>query len=198
MRVKIKICGITSLEDALLCQDADALGFIFAEASPRCVSLPQVKNIISALPPFCERVGVFVDEELESIVEISSQCGLSAIQLHGQESNQYVQQLAKLSSLPLIRAFREPSRKVLQELDTTHLQAVLIDGIDKVSFRESREILSIPLIRAGGLNVQNLPSIMSLDKPQYIDLCSSLEGRVPGHKDPEKTKEFFSLMSGIH
>ncbi|MBI4389535.1 MAG: phosphoribosylanthranilate isomerase, partial [Nitrospinae bacterium] len=89
--VKIKICGNTSVEDALLAagEGADALGFIFYRKSPRFVSEKTVKNIVAQLPPFVETVGVFVDESAERVNRIAQVCRLDAVQLHGEESPAY-------------------------------------------------------------------------------------------------------------
>lgn len=99
--VQIKICGITIVEDALACaaMGADALGLVFYPKSPRYVSLDQAAEICSVLPPSTAKVGVFVNESYEKILQAVSACKLSAVQLHGQFFNQFRALLA-VPSLP--------------------------------------------------------------------------------------------------
>src|SRR4030042_157233 len=102
--VRIKICGITNLEDALLAADlgADALGFIFYPPSPRSVALDAARAIIAQLPPFVSTVGVFVDEEAATVKELAAQVGLDWLQLHGKETPEYCRRLGRRA----IKAFR--------------------------------------------------------------------------------------------
>ena len=109
---KIKICGITNLEDAILASDlgADALGFVFAE-SPRNINPRVAKKIILSLPPFLTKIGVFVNEKIDKIEEIHHYCRLNFVQLHGEEDESYVCSLG----LPAIKAFRVRNYKILDE-----------------------------------------------------------------------------------
>src|SRR6185369_17139655 len=89
--VRVKICGITNLQDALMAVEAgaDALGFVFFQGSPRFISPEQASSIIRRLPPFVHAVGLFVNEEPAKVNEVSDQCGLDLVQLHGEESPDY-------------------------------------------------------------------------------------------------------------
>ena len=109
---KIKICGITNLEDAenAAALGADAIGFIFAK-SPRKVTPKIVKDICDALPPFITRVGVFVDEDLEKVNKIAENCGLDAIQLHGHEPPEYCK-LVHRRIIKGLRVKKEESLKI--------------------------------------------------------------------------------------
>ena len=103
--VKVKICGITNLEDALLAIDigADALGFNFYKKSPRYLDPTQAKSIIEKLPPLVSVVGIFVDEfSPDRVTKIARGVGLNTVQLHGQESAEYTR---KVSELRVIKAF---------------------------------------------------------------------------------------------
>ena len=103
-RIKVKVCGTTSLKDALFAVEsgADALGFIFHKKSPRCISQKEVKDIVAQLPPFVETVGVFVNEASDKVNRIAEQCRLTAVQLHGDESPAFCRRIKRR----VIKAFR--------------------------------------------------------------------------------------------
>ena len=104
MQVKVKICGMTNLNDALSAVDAgvDALGFIFYKKSPRSVNMKIVREIVSKLPPFVDVVGVFVNETAEKINKIADRCHLDKVQLHGDESPAFCKKIRR----SVIKAFR--------------------------------------------------------------------------------------------
>ena len=140
--VKIKICGITNLEDALLAAElgADALGFIFYPKSPRKVAPETAREIIAQLPPFVATVGVFVDEAAAVVQELAAKVGLDWVQLHGQESPDYCRSLGRR----VIKGFRIKDENSLRELAPYRdaVQAFLLDTYKKgrvggtgVSFR---------------------------------------------------------------
>jgi len=200
--MRVKICGITNLEDALLCYEmgADALGFIFVGQSPRHIRQERCQYITSSLPPFCERVGVFLDEEPEIIAQTVRQCRLSAVQLHGiSENTEYISKLQDLVFVPIIRAFRldenSEVKALIDSVQGSKLQAILLDGpgrrqISPEKFVEARQFTNLPLILAGAVNAQNVNELIERSKPDAIDLSSSLEAQ-PGKKDKDKVKEFF-------
>ena len=126
--VKIKICGITNLEDALLAAElgADALGFIFYPKSSRKVEPEAARSIIAQLPPFVVSVGVFVDEVATIVQELAAWVGLDWVQLHGQESPEYCRNLGR----KVIKGFRiqdEDSLRLLADYQGA-VQALLLDG----------------------------------------------------------------------
>ncbi len=129
--VRIKICGITNLEDALLAAElgADALGFIFYAKSPRKVDPEAAREIIAQLPPFVPSVGVFVDEEAETVRDLAARVGLDWVQLHGQESPEYCRSLGR----NVIKGFRIRDEKSLLELEPYRgaVQAFLLDTYKK-------------------------------------------------------------------
>ena len=104
MQVKVKICGITNLEDALLCEElgADAIGFIFYKQSKRYIDPKSAKEITRELLPFTLKVGVFVNEKIENIKSLSDLAGLNIVQLHGDETPNVISEI----NLPVIKAFR--------------------------------------------------------------------------------------------
>lgn len=196
---RVKICGITNLEDARRAFDsgADALGFVFAE-SPRRVSAAQVKKIVKALGPWIATVGVFVNEKLENVRRIAAECGLSAVQLHGDESADYVRRL-KLPSCKVIKAFRVAEKSDLKKILRYRADAFLFDtkvagkwGGSGQSF--DWDILKslktpCPVIVAGGLSPENVGEVVKRLLPYGVEASSSVE-RAPGKKDPRKVREF--------
>ncbi len=193
---RIKICGITNLADALAATElgAHALGFIFAE-SPRRVSPEAAQEIIRQLPPFMTKIGVFVNESIETVKTLFTDCGLNAVQLHGDEDCGYLEQL----SIPIIKAFRVKDESVLTEIESFGLPHFLLDTFDKQarggtgrSFnwqiarkaaRHGRVILS------GGLDDINVAEALSIARPFAVDAGSGLEIE-PGRKDHVKLKQF--------
>ena len=197
-RTRIKVCGITRSADARQAVDvgADALGFIFAEKSQRQIDPDKAREIISALPPFVDAVGVFVNAELSLVNEIAKYCGLTMIQLHGRETVDYCQ------SLPgrIIKAFAvhngtdgreiEPYAPVVSGFlfDTYHEN---LDGGTGKTFDWSllqRFTIGRPVILAGGLNSGNIAEAVRLVQPFAVDVNSGVELE-PGVKDHTMVEE---------
>src|SRR6185369_16094106 len=124
--IKVKICGITNLEDALMAIDAgaDALGFVFFKESPRHVFPEQAAAIIRRLPPFVQTVGLFVNESLETVNETVDQCGLDVVQLHGDETPAYCDAVKRR----IIKAFRIKSITCLEPMKDYRTAAFLLDA----------------------------------------------------------------------
>ncbi len=194
---KVKICGITNLEDALFAQKsgAVALGFIFTEKSPRYISQEIAKNIILKLEPLCERVGVFLNQEITEILEIVHYCGLSTIQLHGNEDSNYIKELKEKTNLPIIKAFRKPKKQEILDFSEDNLNAFLIDGEEEIMLDEIYKKKKLPLIFAGGLSKENIKNyLQKYSFLRMLDLCSSIEEK-HGKKDLNKIKAFFDEIS---
>jgi len=201
MMVRIKICGITNLEDALLAaeQGADALGFIFYAKSPRKVDPEIAREIIAQLPPFVAAVGVFVDEAAGVVRDLAAQVGLDWVQLHGQESPEYCRSLGSkvikafrvqdAESLPPLAAYRDAAHALL--LDTYKRGQVGGTGevFDWRLAREARKYGRI--ILAGGLTPENVAQAIAAAWPAAVDAASGTEA-APGRKDPEKLRRFFA------
>ena len=201
--VRIKICGITNLEDALLAVDlgADALGFIFYPKSPRTVAPAAALAIIAQLPPLVTTVGVFVDEDAAAVQDLAARVGLDWVQLHGQESPEYCRSLGRR----VIKGFRVQDQHSLTALAAYRgaAQALLLDTYKKGQIggtgetfdwalaREARKFG--PIILAGGLNPENVAQAIAAAQPQAVDVASGVES-APGKKDPEKLKRFFAAV----
>lgn len=199
--MKVKICGITNLEDALVCseQGTDMLGFVFYKNSKRFVDYDIASKIISRLPTKLEKVGVFVDEDCEFINSISSEIGLTKIQLHGNESSEYANQI----KLPVIKAFRINENLNWNILEEFSDYEILLDTFSKneaggtgktFDWKLIPENYKHSIILSGGISIDNLETIMDEIKPAAIDLSSSLE-IYPGKKDHVKIKMFLEKIN---
>ncbi len=198
--VKIKICGITNLDDALLAAElgADALGFIFYAKSPRKVEPETARSIIAQLPPFVAAVGVFVDEDAAAVQEVAAQVRLDWVQLHGQESPEYCRNLGR----KVIKAFRIQDEDSLRRLADYRgaAQALLLDTYKKGQVGGTGEIFDWhlarkakqygPIILAGGLTADNVAQAIATALPAAVDAASGTEA-APGKKDPAKLRAFF-------
>ena len=203
---RVKICGITSLEDALLAtgMGADAVGFIFAE-SPRQITPRTAKEIISNLPPLVKTVGVFVKEDPARIKEIQSVCGLDLIQLHGDESPGICRDLMPYS----IKAFRIQNEWDIENIKRYQgaVRAILLDTFQKGkaggtgqtfdwSLALKAKETGIPIVLAGGLSPENIQEAITTVKPYAVDINSGIEER-PGKKDPFLMKQLMVKIRDI-
>jgi phosphoribosylanthranilate isomerase len=201
--MKVKICGITNIEDALLCEElgADALGFIFYKGSKRYISPEAACKIIKLLSPFTMKVGVFVNEPPENINKTAFTAKLNAVQLYGEESNDTINKI----SLPVIKSFRVDNNfdyRIMENYPDTYY---LLDTYSKTGYGGTGEIFDwgkIPgkykskIILAGGVSIENLEKIYTQIKPSAIDLSSSIESE-PGAKDKEKVIRFFEKLNEL-
>lgn len=194
--VRVKICGITCIEDALAAIEfgADALGFVFAP-SPRRIAPEQAAAIAAQLPPFVARVGVFVNESLERVREIMTRCDLDYAQLHGSESPEYCQALFPRA----IKAFRVRDGSVLRLFPQYKARAFLLDAYDphvmggtgqSLDWGLAREARRFgPIILSGGLTPENVARAIEVAQPFAVDVSSGVEAS-PGKKDHAKLKAF--------
>lgn len=200
---KVKICGITNLNDAktAVSYGADAIGFVFAE-SARKVNKEKVKVIIQKLPPFVTFVGLFVDETIRNIESICRYCGLNAIQLHGNEPPGF---LDKLKYYKVIKAFRIKNEKDIKQINKYKADAVLLDGYAEnkmggtgtsFDWKIVKKIkTSSPIIIAGGLTHFNVLRAIKIANPYGVDVSSGVEIR-PGKKDKRLIKKFIDAAKG--
>lgn len=200
--IKIKVCGITKIEDALAAQalGADAIGMVFAK-SPRRVEKEQAREIVQALPPFVHLVGVFVDEEKSVIEDIADFCRLTVLQFHGSESPEYCAGFGRR----VIKAFRISQREDIERLKPYQgkVSAFLLDtyhpmfaggtgqAFDWDMAKEAGKIG--PIILAGGLNPDNIEAAIRAVKPYAVDVSSGVE-MTPGKKDHDKMRLFIERV----
>ncbi|MBV51590.1 MAG: phosphoribosylanthranilate isomerase [Nitrospinaceae bacterium] len=200
-RVRVKICGTTSLKDALLAVEsgADAVGFIFYKESPRNISQKDVKEIVAQLPPFVESIGVFVNETSDKINRIAEQCRLTAVQLHGDESPAFCRRIKRR----VVKAVRVKDAESLKGMSDFDVSGFLLDAYNEESRGGTGRVFDWnlalrakkqgPVIIAGGLNPYNVYTAIHRVKPYGVDVCSGVE-KSPGVKDPEKISEFIKAV----
>jgi phosphoribosylanthranilate isomerase len=199
---KVKICGITNLEDALLSAGfgVDALGFNFYEKSPRYISPEKARGITDRLPEGVLKVGVFANEQLDKIIETAEIARLDAIQLHGDESTEFISRMRDRTNVKIIKALRvtpefEPEESVGYDADAILLDAFSPDELGgtgdtfdwKIAARVSAMIPRLYL--AGGLKPENVYTAIEAVRPYAVDACSGLEAG-KGKKDPGKVEMF--------
>jgi phosphoribosylanthranilate isomerase len=194
---RVKICGITNEKDAedALRLGADALGFVFAP-SPRRVSPGLARKICRLAGPWTATVGVFVNAKAGEVKRLASECGLTAVQLHGDEKPAY---LKTLGALKIIKAFRVENDFDLSHTEDYAADAYLFDahapgargGTGKTFNWDLLKGAKVgrPLILSGGLNPANVEAAVKLLHPYGVDVSSGVESS-PGKKDRRKLKEF--------
>ena len=202
--VKVKICGITNLEDALLAAKCgtDELGFNFYEKSPRYISPNNARKIIDKLASNIWKVGVFVNEPIERVLDIANIAGLDAVQLHGDEGHDYVTELHKRTNKEIIKAVRVTPEFDLANVIDFDAHAILLDGFSKDEYggtgktfdwkiaKDARTMIGF-LYLAGGITTENVRQAIREVRPYAIDVCSSIES-LPGKKDKEKLQDFMA------
>ncbi len=201
-RTRIKICGITNNEDAAAAVEfgADALGFIFFRGSKRYIDPAAAGEIISKLPPFITAVGVFVNQDLDEIKEIIDIAGVSAVQLHGDETPEFC------SSVPakVIKALRVKDNIDTDSLAQYPVQAILLDTYSDSEYGGTgksfdwgilKDIkIEQKIILSGGLSPDNVAQATDAVRPYAVDVNSGVEAG-PGKKDHEKLKKFIEAIN---
>jgi phosphoribosylanthranilate isomerase len=195
---RVKICGITSLEDALTAVEAgaDALGFVFYNESPRHIFPEQAARIIEQLPPFVQAVGLFVNEQAATVNELADLCRLDLVQLHGDEPAGYCAQIRRR----VLKAFRVRSLTCLDPIRDYPVAGYLLDtfspsfyGGTGLSFNWEIAAEAVKrhqrIVLAGGLTPDNVAEAVRQVRPWAVDVSSGVES-APGKKDHQKVREF--------
>jgi len=205
----IKICGMTNLEDALVAVDAgaDAVGFVFHEKSPRCVTVETAREIVGKLPESIEKVGVFVGGNSEGVAETIRQCGLTIAQIYPRKSqalNEFFRNFP-FRVIPAISVGLIGQDEVvgfhLASSEREKVVAALIDSGnserpggtgEKFDWQRAAGLadqIGLKLVLAGGLKVENVGDAIEILKPWGVDVASGVEAQ-PRKKDPEKVRAF--------
>ena len=203
----VKICGITNLPDALAAVEAgaDLLGFNFYPPSPRYIEPRKAREIIDQLPPHVLTVGVFVNQGTpDSLRQIATEAHVAAVQLHGDESPAYCQELSDLYVIKVLAVGENFNVQLAAAYD---VKAIMLDASDKKlrggtgrvfdwSVAEEVRKLVPRLFLAGGLSTENVQQAISSVNPYGVDACSSLED-VPGKKNHQRLRAFVKAIRDV-
>jgi phosphoribosylanthranilate isomerase len=194
---KIKICGITTVDDARVAVEAgaDMIGLIFYPPSPRYVTPEQARTIVAHLPPGFPAVGVFVNESLDTVTCIAQTSSVHMVQLHGTESPEMCQQLP----WRVIKTFRFTAQVQPEMMRQYTVEALLIEGFHAGVYggggaqADWQRVASLHpygrIILAGGLTPENVCEAIGIVHPYAVDVCSGVEA-TPGTKDWDKLRTF--------
>lgn len=202
--IRIKICGVTTVDDAVLAAElgASAIGLVFWPGSPRFVEMAQAKAIVAALPPFVSAIGVFVDQP-EHAANVAREVGLGAVQFHGDEMpGSY-----RAFPVRVIKAVTVRDASAREEAAAVPAGAtVLLDAHDRVKRGGTGRVVdwSIaamiarerPVILSGGLNADNVADAVRTVAPSAIDVSSGVELSA-GRKDSAKLRALFAALRSI-
>jgi len=202
---QVKICGLTRSDQALACAElgAVAIGCVFYPPSPRCVTDEQAEEICRRLPSHVCSVGVFVNDTFEAIMHKVKQCGLKAVQLHGQEGPELAENLLK-EGLLVIRGLYVNKQPSIESADSYKASAYLVEcaggplpGGNALTWdwSSAAEICrQKPVVLAGGLNPENVCHAINAALPAAVDVSSGVEA-APGIKDIGKVKSFLEAVA---
>jgi phosphoribosylanthranilate isomerase len=208
---RVKICGITRLEDAQLAVElgAWALGMIFFADSPRRCSPAEAQRIVAAERRRAELCGVFVNAPLDEVAGLSDQLGLTMVQLHGDEGPAFCAEVQRRTGARVIKAVQVAGPGDVQELERFHVDFHLVDARGRGPHTRSlrggtgetfdwgllgRRRSPVPLVLSGGLAPDNVTSAIELTRPYAVDSASGTEA-APGRKDPDRLRAFFSAVA---
>jgi phosphoribosylanthranilate isomerase len=202
---RIKCCGMTRIEDALLAAQlgADAIGVVMTAHSKRQVSLKQAQAIVEAMPPFVTTVALCLDDDAGFVQEIIDTVRPSLLQFHGSESDEWCKQFGH----PYLKAIAmgEGASALYQLRDHPHAAGLLLDGHGLGEAGGSGKVfdwslmprdLKQPLILAGGLTPANVVEAIRIAKPWAVDVSSGIES-APGIKDPIKLRDFIAAVRSV-
>lgn len=202
----VKICGLTELEDSLAAIElgADFLGFNFYSQSPRYLSYEKASKIFQEIPPNIPKVGVFVNEEYENIVDLTQFLGLDYLQFHGDESPEFCNAMGH----PWFKAIRLGKDEDLQGINSYESDWVLIDAFvpgqyggtgAKPDWELAKRVKNMgkKMFLAGGLNPENVQLAIATVQPYAVDVSSGVEAK-PGKKDFKKMEDFINRAKSVH
>ena len=207
---RVKICGLTRLDDAELAVElgAWALGMVFYQPSPRRCSLAEAERIAATMRRRVELCGVFVNASFEEIVGVSEQLGLTMLQLHGDEGPSFCSEAARRTGARIVKAAQVSGPGDIRDLARFHVDFHLLDARSSTPGREglrggtgetfdwkllSQRRSKVPLILSGGIDPGNVAEAIERVHPFAVDTASGTE-LAPGRKDPVKLRDFFAAV----
>jgi phosphoribosylanthranilate isomerase len=206
--VKIKICGITNLADGRAAIDAgaDMLGINFYKPSPRYIAPDAARQLINSLRSYrpVEMVGVFVNETIESVINMATLTGIDTVQLHGDESPRFCEEINTRDGLRVIKALRTHEEFMPHDAEQYPVHAIILDAFHRslrggtgqtVDFKIARETRKLVprLFLSGGLSAENVADAIHKVEPYAVDACSLLES-TPGKKDAARIRAFVAAV----
>lgn len=199
-RTRIKLCGLTRTSDIETANERmpEYVGFVFAKKSRRYVTPEQAMELRQALCPAIQSVGVFVDEDPETVAELLHRGMIDLAQLHGNESEEYIKCLRNLTNQPIIKAFRIETEQDVKAAEQSSADYILLDsgsgGTGTAFDWELIRNLHRPYFLAGGLDTENVREAVEMYAPYAVDVSSGIE--TDGVKDKEKIKAFVRAVRG--
>ena len=205
-KIKIKICGITNLEDAhdAVKFGADALGFIFFPGSPRFIEFMDAKAIISSIPPFVAKIGLFVNPSRDIVEDCIKNVGIDTLQFHGDESSEF----CSIFGLPWIKTISVDAKTDIKKRAAQYesASAYLFDTKKSDSFGGTGQVfdwnvipkdLTKPIILAGGLRIENIEDAVKIPELYAVDVCSGVE-QEKGKKSKMLMHDFIEKVRRIN
>jgi phosphoribosylanthranilate isomerase len=205
MSVRVKICGLTRLEDARLAVESGAwaIGMVFHPDSPRRVDVEQAAEIATPFRRRCEVVGVFVNAPLDDVLRTIASVPLTMLQLHGDEGPSYCAEAGRRSGLKVTKVVRAKDAHAVRALSTFKTDFHMIDAYVPGSYGGTGERFDwelaahhpgdVPLILSGGLTAENVAEAIAITNPYAVDVASGVEAS-PGIKDPYRLQGFFEAV----
>ena len=206
-RTRVKICGITRIDDAVSAVNAgaDAIGLVFYAPSPRAISIAQAQQIVAAIPPFVSVVGLFVNAPQTEIESVLSKVRLDILQFHGDETAQDCEQVCQQINLPYCKAIRvKADTNLLQcEAEFKSAKALLLDTYSEAAVGGTGQVfdwglipnnLTKPVILAGGLTADNVAAAIHQVQPYAVDVSGGVEAN-KGIKDAAKIAAFMQAVA---
>lgn len=205
--VKIKICGITNMEDGVWVANlgADYLGLIFAKESKRKVNLEKAQEIAKAIPPYIKKVGLFVNEDPKIVDKILVECQLDLVQFHGQESPDYCSQFK--GKIEIIKAFMIKDEESINQISLYDVDFYLLDTFVEGKYGGTGQAFNWdlavqakqfgrPIFLSGGLNPDNVVEAIKKVEPYAVDISSGVESS-PRRKNVELMREFITKIRKV-
>lgn len=200
-KIKIKLCGLCRSEDIEVANELrpDYIGFVFAKKSARYVSPEQAASLKKQLHPDISAVGVFVNEQAETVADLFSSGVIDIAQLHGGEDEAYMKALRRLTDRPLIKAFSVKGEEDIRSACASTAELVLLDagegGTGTAFDRTLLQNMNRPYLLAGGLDASTVGEAVKRWRPYGVDVSSGIE--TDGYKDAEKMRAFVRIVREI-